>query len=245
MQIKDESRNIVENGNAEVIREVTTSALPFPMLKYEALAEYYTQQPVSISIRTTESDDWVNLEQIFRIRFWVPNEGITSWSIYCEEREVENSFQSGIILRHVIWKRDKDFVRVMNYRDAGIEYEQELTPHIQIENTYLNDGAAEPIRTYLAEIDTLVSNGIVVHNQSSDHIKPLWLDLEVMRIFDWGQVHSTWSRPMGNRPIEDKVTELNYKFEQLELHRDGKIFEMLLDYAYPTEIYRNLIYFGH
>ncbi|TEB09803.1 putative deoxyribonuclease RhsB [Pelotomaculum sp. FP] len=180
----------IEEGNAEIKNE-KCHPIMFPMLQYGQIASYYTEEPLYIRAKRNKGDKLNIYEQILRMRYTIPNDKINSWCVYSEEREYpfKKSRQSGLIIRNVIWDRKHDTIMVK--ANPSIK-EQERWPTIYIKNIYLNPDKSEVLIEGIKEFDQFTRRGIILKKRNSKE-HPLWLDLEVMRWFDWGQVKTTWS----------------------------------------------------
>lgn len=232
-----------EKGNAVRIREVCHPTIPLTLVRYEAISDYYTEEPKLISVKPTKVDDFAIFEQVFRLRIWVPNEKTYSWCIYSEEREWMASKESpcGIIVRHVVWDRKKDLASVKRVKDKR-EGLLKKWPTITTNNVFLSQGLSSQLIKDLKELDNALTKGILLRRRKRDEGKPEWGDFEIMRLYDWGQVHATWSPIMTNSHIECYTKNLS---RQLELYITGNsatVYQMDLDYSYPTEIAKDIVY---
>ncbi len=231
-----------EKGNAENIKEVCCPTLPLILVRYESISEYYSQEPLLINIRPTELDDFITFEQVLRLRIWVPNEKINSWCIYSKEREweVTRKLAKGIIIRHVVWDRKNDMAKAKE----NIENRQSLLnnwPTIKINNFYITPEISLELANDLKELDKFLVKGIKLRRRKSGEDKPEWGDFEILRLFDWGQVHATWGPTISNSNIEDYVKNLDKKLELYLSASHVTIYQMDLDYSYPTEIHKAII----
>lgn len=241
MNFDENNTKPVETGNSKIINEITSSILPLTLLRYESIAEFYTEEPMQIFVKLSENDEVTVLEQVFRLRMWITNTKIFSWSIYCNEREFSNTDSSGLVLRHAVWDRWFDTKRMKEASKTDNEKLLNSWPSIKLRNIYFSRHNITSLSKLVSKVDSLVSNGIVLKKRKADSSQPVWKDLEIMRRYDWGQVHSTWSPFMENHTIEKNLFSLCEEFEkQINLGNDS-IYKMSLDYNYPTNDYKSLI----
>lgn len=226
----------IEEGNAEIINE-KCHPIMVPMLQYEQMASYYTEEPLYIRAKHNKEDKLITYEQILRMRYTIPNDKINSWCIYSEDREYpfKKSKQSGLIIRNVIWDRKRDTNIVKG--NPSIK-EQKRWPTIYIKNIYLTNDKSDDLIKEIKEFDQFIWRGIILKKRDTKE-HPLWLDLEVMRWFDWGQVKTTWSPyEMMNHEIEMQVIKLNDLLEEYKNNEHEKIYQMDLDYLIPLEVFK-------
>ena len=60
----------------------------FILLKYEDMADFFTEEPNSVFVIKNEDGAEKLYEQIIRIRFWISNKKTFSWSIYGNDRNL-------------------------------------------------------------------------------------------------------------------------------------------------------------
>ena len=79
----------INTGNAKNINEVCTPIIKLIMIRYEAIFDFYSEEPYSINVQINEGDNKYKLEQIIRVRKWGNNTRSYSLSIYSQQREFE------------------------------------------------------------------------------------------------------------------------------------------------------------
>ncbi|GBF31954.1 hypothetical protein DCCM_0142 [Desulfocucumis palustris] len=224
----------IEEGNAEIINE-KCHPIMFPMLQYEQIASYYTEEPLYIRLKRNRGDKLITYEQILRMRYTIPNDKINSWCIYSEDREYpfEKSRQGGLVVRNAIWNRKRDTNMVKG--NSAIK-EQKRWPTIYIKNIYLSSDNINELIENIKKLDQFTNREIILKKRKlNDHL--LWLDLEVVRWYDWGQIKITWSPyEMMNHEIEMQVIKLNDLLEEYKNNEHEKIYQMDLDYLIPPEV---------
>lgn len=242
MLLDKKTKKPVEIGNAQILNEVSTAIHPLILLRYEAIAEFYTQEPIQVRIKLSKNNDINIFEQVFRIRIWIPNTRIASWCIYSQTRDLSDTDNHGVVLRNVVWERGYDAERVKGASKADKEILLNNWPSIKIQNIYLNRGSISSLLEEVFKMDLVLTKGITLDKRKEDEKRPEWADLEVMRLFDWGQVHSTWSQFMKSTRIENHILVVQEQFQKhIGLEVDD-IYQIDFDYGYPTDDYKNLIY---
>lgn len=238
-----------EMSNARTTKIVSMPVLPFALLRYETIADFYTQEPRVIHIKLqedildTEDNELNTFEQIFRLRFWIPNEKSYSWCIYSNNRDWRESSKTNLIIRHAIWQRRYDMKKCMEYRkkykpslqDRVKDLQDPLYdwPNIELRNIYLKP---EPswIKTLL-DIDNILLNGASL-SQRNNQKMPEWCDVEVMRLFDWGTIHLLWDPHRQNQQLESSIYELEEKLIRSVKINGFDIYQMILDYSLPPHL---------
>jgi len=241
----DESHLInFEKGNAEVINSVCLPCIPLVLLRYEAFADFYTEEPYNVIVKFHKDEDKCSFEQIFRLRVWIPNQITYSWSIYSSSRDkFEKERKDGLILRYVAWHRDLDINKL---KEANKEKKQLLLtewPELIANNIFLNHKQANHLVGILKKGDRLVNTGIELRKRDTKLETPKWKNMEINRLFDWGRVGANWSPIMENRKLEQYAIELNeglFEYLNPEIERD-RIYQMDLDFIYPPEMFKQLI----
>jgi len=237
----------IEKGNAQVINEVCLPITPFlTLLRYEAIANYYSEEPQHIYLKICESDKRCLFEQVFRLRVRIPNQMAYAWIIYSNSREWlnENGDTKGLIIRNVIWERsvDSEKVKKISKSDKGVL----LTnwPELQLNNIYLNPQLSTKLIDTLLKGDNIMSRGIVLEERASEAEQPEWYEIEIRRLFDWGNVQALWSPDMENKDLERYSFLLNKQLKTYINKHVDSIYQMDLDYIYPPEKYKSIIYGG-
>lgn len=233
----------IEEGNAQSISESCLPITPLVLLRYEAIADFYSEEPRNISVKLHESDKSNLFEQIFRLRVWVPNQAIDSWIIYCNSRdwldpEVE---VKGLIIRHVIWERSEDIVRVRTTHKNNKGKLLDRWPQIKARNIYLNPQLSVQLIKILSEGDKILSKGITLAKRSLKKNRPDWRNLEIRRVFNWGNVQALWDPSMENKELETYCLVLSDHLKAISNQNLESVYELELDFGYPPEDYKSLL----
>jgi len=232
-----------EEGNAQVINEVCLPIAPLILLRYETIADFYSEEPRHINLKRYENGDSCLFEQVFRLRVWVPNQIAYSWIIYSNSREWldDNGSTEGLILRNVVWERSKDIERVKKTHKINKGELLNNWPQIKSKNIYLNPQLSVQLIETLADGDKILSKGIRLTKRVLEMERPEWRDLEIRRLFDWGSVQALWSPSMENKDLERYCFTLNEHLKTYINNNLESVYQMDLDFVYPPENYKDII----
>lgn len=225
----------VNRGNADEIVERHIPAIKLPMIKCEAIFDFYSEEPSSISIQLEPESFKHKYEQILRIRRWNFKGKSIAWCIYSAERENLND----IVVRNIIWNRDEDVIYAKNNNENRRQEVVNGWPSINVFQAFIPSTQAKDIIKMLDSLDSSIKKGIVLEF----NMKPEWewRDLELKRLYDWGQVHNTWSTNMKNGEVENKIDKLMHILET-SMERDyQKISTIYLNYSILPEEYQRII----
>lgn len=227
----------IESGNAKFTNEVCLAGPSIVMIRYEALAEFYAEEPIFIHAKISEDAEKIHCEQVFRVRKW-SNDKLESLIIYSDNREwLNNDVVSNLIIRTVTW--DKNFDKQSSLLNPN-ERLRHLTdwPTLQIMNHCITPyQAKEIIVNNLLPIDSLVQKGILLEKQERNSVS--WNDYEFMRLFDWGQVKSTWSSDKINKKLVEKLELLFQNINRLMICPE--VFQLDMDYSIPPDLFKMLL----
>lgn len=211
----------LSNCKTEVI------ALPsIAMYRFETIFDTLAEEPNTMTLTEKVNGHSSLLESIFRMRVW-RQKGITrSWSIYADDREIPKH----IILRSVVWDMDKDMMDITEA--VNRELVLNSWPDVEIKNIYLCGESRRNILSALQRLDLFISNGITFVEAE----KPLWKwrDLELVRKYDWGQVHATWNPTRRNDIVENQMQFLSNLLADSELEV-GQLEEYALKLNYRAD----------
>lgn len=227
-------------SNAQILKESCRGIITLPMLRYEAIADFYSCQPANIRIKPDENTELDIFEQIFRIRKWVTNEQISSWSIYSNTRDILDNENAGIVLRHCKWDRCADMMIIKN---AAMENRETLLhnwPNLQSKNIFISSKDISLIGNEVNEIDDIISCGITIEKREQS-VKDNLRQIEVYRQYYWGVTHSIWELSMQNITLEDKLSEFCVRFERVISDESNEIYQMELDYLFPPDLFKDLV----
>lgn len=235
----------IEEGNAQIIEDVCLPIHQLALLRYEAISDFYTEEPQSIDIRIEKDREYVTFEQILRVRTWVPNKKTHSWCVYSEDRELteRDNNTCGLLIRQVTWDREKDLNKFKNADKETYKKLLESWPTLKIRNTYLEPQLCNEIEKIIRKFDEILQNGIALEERSNISSTPSWKNMELLRLFDWGKVHTTWSPSKENKVIESYILLLEKIFsESLDFATDEAIHQVNLDYSCPPIIWKALVH---
>lgn len=227
-------------SNAQILRESCRGIIALPMLRYEAIADFYSCQPANIRIKPSEDTELDIFEQIFRIRKWETNQYINSWSVYSNTRDISDAENAGIVLRHCKWDRYTD---MMIIKDATMENRDTLLhnwPNLQSKYIFLSTKNISTIGNKVKEVDEIISCGITLEKRGQT-VKDSLRQIEIYRQYYWGGTHLIWEASMQNTLLEERLSEFCVQFDRAISDESNKIYQMELDYLFPPDVYKDLV----
>lgn len=234
--------NEVCNANVITVRPIPKSRVQ--LFELERIVEWFLGQPRYIDVKKRGQNEFISFEEVVRFRIWVPNKSVYSWSIYSEEREFEidpenTALTQDIVIRHGFWDRYADASLLVAQKKSGQGGPE--WPNLKLHNTYVANYKAAVLGKYLKALDASVRQGICLKPRGKSK-KTEWGDFEVMRLFNWGQVHAIWATPVKkNREIEGVFLEIEKELNNIISQPDlDFVEEMRLEYGYPPDLVKLL-----
>ena len=226
-----ENKFVTEKGNAISIEQNNISETKLVILRMENKFDFYSEEPEYITVMQNEDSMAENYFCIFRVRIWNSKNKCFSWSIYSVERECFNNF----IVRRVIWDLERDTKTVQENIRKNREMLLNLCPTLDICNKYVSSKQAGFIMQSMSNLDEKIGKGFILNENKNPDWK--WRDLELMRLYDWGQIHDTWSTTRKNEHVEKEIEKmimvLNDSIDKIQ----DNIFSMVIHYSefpFPT-----------
>ncbi len=212
-------------GNANKIFENIAVPSKLAMIKYEHIFDYYAEEPEAFIIRIDEYSESIVLSRICRIRYWGKLGKCCSWSIYSDSRQELNN----VLVRKVIWNMDQDKTVLKKLVRDDREKALSTGPSLDIYNMYIPELLTLRFIKLIKDFDTKIENGIIL-KENPHPIWP-WRDLEVLRLFDWGQIHLTWAPNKSNEIIEDCLLDFTLAIDNLlkDVHDNIYSMELLME----------------
>lgn len=234
----------IEEGNVKFINKLCLPITPLTLLRYEAVSDFYSEEPRNIKLKKFDNDNVLIFEQVLRFRYWIPNEKTFSWIIYSNSREWinEDGATDGLILRHVIWERNVDIKKVREIKKLGKKELVNNWPQLKATNIYINSEIANKLIDILVKGDKIISQGIILKERDSTSNRPIWRDMEYRRLFDWGNIQALWSQSMENVELEKYCFLLNQHLERYTYKKLEEVYQMDLDFIYPPDSYKEMIF---
>ena len=115
----------------------------------------------------------------------------------------------------------------------------DMLPSIYICDQYIASSQAAPIIQLVHDLDTEIENGFILYQ--NDVERGEWNDLELLRLYDWGQVHMTWCPEKKNECVEQSIKKLVSGLNTYIEQENTNIYSMCLNYNETPERYRNWI----
>lgn len=233
----------INTGNAKNINEVCTPIIKLIMIRYEAIFDFYSEEPYSINVQINEGDNKYKLEQIIRVRKWGNNTRSYSLSIYSQQRELGDNLnletENMFVVRQVVWEMNADIDKIKNYSPENKQKLLNSWPSIQANNLYVSSKDTTELIKWISEVDKLVKHGIVLETNNNPTWG--WKDLEFKRLYNWGGIQATWSPIKSNVNIEAKIEELEKYFKSISSIENNDIYLLELDYSIKLEIFKNSV----
>jgi len=237
---KSSDNRFIEEGNASIIEEV---CYPYntAMYVYQAIVDFCSEQLAGILVQKTEHESKVYCEPIQKFIVDMANGDLLVYSIYSDQREGFDE-SACFVIRKLLWKKKKDIDWLQKYpqkrQDALLSW-----PTIETKNRVIYYSGAERITRLLQQTDELTKYGIVL-NERSPNNAPYWRnmrDIELMRRYEWGEIHYTWGMSMQNAEVEKHIYS---SIETLDIELSEiseEINKMELDYIFPIEEFKKYV----
>lgn len=229
-----------DTGNAAVISKKSVSESWLIMYRLEDIFDFLSGEPNSITVKERADGTAEIYKRILIVRFWEQviwedMKRSCSWSIYSNDRQDLKN----LILRRVNWdsKKDREFAR-KNMKEHQ-EMVMEMSPSVEIRNQYIAYSQSDHIMQLVHDLDTEIGNGFVLNKNNTETGQ--WRDLELLRLYDWGQVHMTWCPGKKNECVEQSIKKLVSGLNTYIEQENADIFSMCFNYSDTPERYRNWI----
>jgi len=226
-----ESKFIIEKANAISVEQTNILETEFIVARLENKFDFYSEEPAFILVKQNVNSIEENYFCIFRIRIWNSKGKCFSWSIYSMERE---NF-SNLIVRRVIWDLERDTKTVQENVRKNRERMLAMWPTLDICNKYISSQQAGSIIQFISNMDKKIGNGIILYENTNPDWK--WRDLELMRIYDWGQIHYIWCTSRKNEDVEREIEKMIMVLNASIDEQQENIFSMVIhysDFPFPT-----------
>ena len=234
--VKEHTAQIL--SNAQTSKESCRGIIKLPLLRYEAIADFYLCQPAQIRVKLNESEELDIFEQIFRIRTWLKNRYMASWSIFSNTRDLQDEDNMGLVLRNCIWDRSSDMNKVRNTDNK--ETLLHSWPNIICVSNYIPFESSTKFGLQMKKMDNAISEGIKVVPRKNELNKE-WNQIEVYRQFNWGGSHSIWDITMEDFKIEKEIEDLILQFKETMKVNKVQVYQMEFDYLFPPDIFKDLV----
>ncbi len=235
----------INTGNAKSINEICSSIIQLSMLRYEAIFDFYSEEPSSIKVQLKQGEDKYKIEQILRIRKWGNNTKSFSWCIYSQQREWNQNGNSdldnvyNLIVRQVVWDMKSDVDKIKNSSPNTKQQLVDTWPTIFTKNVFIDSKETTELVKQISEFDKIIEHGILLNSNNNPSWN--WKDLEVKRLFDWGQIHTTWSPSKENADVEMKIDEFDEYLSLIIDRSTNEIHSLDLDYSIYPEMFKKII----
>lgn len=231
------------NGNAKEINEICSTILPLSMIRYEAIFDFYTQEPKIIHAKLKKDDEYNQFEQIFRMRKWNikgVSYGISIFSQYREWNNEGEDIPKDLAIRLVEWNMDLDINKI---KKCSQEQKKELLNHwpsIQIVNFYVGEECSKELIKVIEDLDSIINESIVFKDVAIPSFD--YRDIEIRRLYNWGSINLVWSPTKENKEIEYKVESIEKCIRKVIKETNNEIESILLDYEILPECYKKIAF---
>ncbi|EOS41582.1 hypothetical protein FMM75_21285 [Lachnospiraceae bacterium MD335] len=214
-----------ELGNAENIISKTTQEKFRVIKKLEKTFDFISEEPLTISLKKAESSKAELFTRILRIRIWLLENKNISWNVFSKDREIYQD----LIIRKVVWNLDKDAKRLKKKnKDIDQKVLSEFIPSADIRNIYIPPSQAKHLIKLINQLDAEIAEGFILKKKCRSKRK--WKKLEVLRLYNWGQIHCKWSPNRKNKDVQKKIRKLLLELDKFIEKFGQNIFEMTLNY---------------
>lgn len=230
-------RKIYNYSNASLLTEQVLFPSRLAMIKFENTFNFYSEEPISISVQTDKYVDDEVFEPIIRIREWGADK-CSAWSIYSKERERI----SNIIVRKVVWNKVADRNEFIKGDERSYNEKLNDWPSIQCDNVYICESNTRNLDMIIREIDQYLQRGIGIDSAKMNNEKSK--DMEFLRLYNWGQIHFTWALCKEVEEIEKKIKIICTEMDTFLIDYPDNIVSMKLNYSISEETYRQIYILG-
>ena len=109
-------------------------------------------------------------------------------------------------------------------------------PQISTYNKYCKKKNTDKLRKTMQKLDEIMENGFLLHE--TDKAGEQWREIEILRRYDWGQVHFTWDTSMRNEAVIKRTLKLIREIEYLLKKHMDDVYYMSLNYSITPETYK-------
>ncbi|BFL12317.1 hypothetical protein LIZ64_08850 [[Clostridium] hylemonae] len=223
----------IHDGNCDKLIERQLQITTLPMIRYESVFDFYAEEPHSITVQKESIIE--SYEPIIRFRKWnVQNESF-SWSIYSTNREKLDN----IVIRKVVWniKKDKEFAQ-RNIKERRQDVLLKW-PSITTHNIFIPSRYSKEIIEKVDQLDNTIRHGILLSKNNDPNWE--WRDFEIKRLYDWGQIHNTWSTNMKNQDVENNIVDLEMVLNTYITDKCNNAEIIYLNYSILPSKYKEML----
>lgn len=213
-----------ELGNATNITSTTEKENLSLMEKLKETFNFLSEEPLTISIKKEESSKEELFARILRIRVWGLKNKNFSWNVYSKDRELVHD----LIVRRVVWNFDKDAKMLKKNRDENQIVLSEHFPSADIRNIYIPSTQTKKVIRLINQLDAEIGEGFILKKKR--RTKGKWSESEILRLYDWGQIHCRWGADRKNKDVHKKIEKLVLELDKIMEKSGVNIYEMILNY---------------
>jgi len=234
------NEHVFEKINSKIGKVIARKMLPLHFMQYEAIANYITEEPSIVTLCEKENDKTLELVQILRFRFWIPNKKIISWCVYSTARELND--KSKIVIRKIEWDREQDTSYYMTFPIEERGSLNKILPRVYSHTVYIDKDDKQRVIKDIENLDNMISSGVILSRINSKMRECDFDEIEIRRLYNWGSINSVWNvNEIGNKEVENLCEELSQKFMEY-VTNSSEVYKIDLDYTYLINTYKQTIY---
>jgi len=235
------NHSICEHANTKNIRAISSKALPFPMLRYRSIAQYYIEQPGCIFVEKKEKEKRYSFNKVFHIMIESESK-LLSWGVYENDDEERLGEIGDLLLRKSEWNKEAD----MQYCKENRESERALLkrmPNLKGESAILTLEKCLALHDILTKYDTVIFEAGKPQKRTSP-LTNEWSCLGFIRVLDGWTITLDWGNSFECKPLEEFYEKYADEFEALLSGEYEDVHRMALDYYVPLEDFVRYVYDG-
>lgn len=230
----------ITRTNAKNIEETSLAVIGFPYLRYDSIADFYTEQPQDVRVKIEEDREYLNFKQVFRVRIWQKNDKTRAYSIYSNTSDVKDEENAGIILRYSEWDKGADQLVIKNTGKDGMKVLAHNWPKLYSTLFYYSTKNKDWISNLIVDFDQVITTA----NPPTKREKIVDYKLteyEIMRLFNWGQIHYVWAFNMSHEILEEKIRNFFSILDNTDDNSGEEVYKMQQDYTVPLEVFKDIV----
>lgn len=144
-----------------------------------------------------------------------------------------------IVIRKVVWniKKDKEFAQ-RNIKDRRQDVLLKW-PSITTHNIFIPSRYSKEIIEKVDQLDNTIRHGILLSKNNDPNWE--WRDFEIKRLYDWGQIHNTWSTNMKNQDVENNIVDLEMVLNAYITDKSNNAEIICLNYSILPSKYKEML----
>ena len=191
-------------------------------LREDDIFDFLSEEPITISIKKDENGKEEVFCRVIRIRIWGKRCRNISWNLYAKDREKLDE----LVIRRVIWESGKDVKKSVKSNEERQRMPLNQLSPVKIHNLYLSSFQTRSIISQINNLDSKIKRGVILNECSNTQHKKR--DIEILRLYDWGQMHCKWCSDKKNRNVYRKMKKLIQEINSAIENKNEYIYKMTL-----------------